>query len=394
MTQGIAVTDLPRAFQDAIEIVHAFQVRYLWIDSLCIIQDSTVDWEKESGRMAEVYSNSFLTIAATRAANPDESCFNARPGPTVDSVHVQHARPFPNTQSAETTRSFPLLGRGWAYQERILAPRVLHFGPDQVVWECRERRQCEFGRASYYLDEVDKGDFFRRITAPRSADHQRQIRDLWRHIVVQYTAFDLTKPSDILPALSGLAERMLSSRLGEDYLAGLWSGSLVEDLLWYREDSELEFIGAAEWTWRAPTWSWASVYGPVVYPQELYCHTEMQVLISGYCQSIKAECTLAGASRTGHITSGHIILQCPIVKMPTDRRTYLGFWVDNGDADLIGDDVYLGRIAEVGRYEYSLVLKAVNLEDQKFRRIGLVQLWGEKRLLVAWPQGTTVITVL
>ncbi|KAK0750884.1 heterokaryon incompatibility protein-domain-containing protein [Schizothecium vesticola] len=224
MTQGIAVTDLPRAFQDAIEIVHAFQVRYLWIDSLCIIQDSTADWEKECGRMAEVYSNSFLTIAATRAANPDESCFGTRPGPTVDS-------------SAATTPSFPLLCRGWAYQERILAPRVLHFGPDQVIWECRDGRQCEFGKTYYFQDEVDKGEFFRRITAPPSANHQRQIRDLWRHIVVQYTAFDLTKPSDILPALSGLAERMWSSRQDEDYLAGLWSGSLIEDLLWYREDS-------------------------------------------------------------------------------------------------------------------------------------------------------------
>jgi hypothetical protein len=400
MTQGIAVTDLPRAFQDVIKIVHAFRVRYLWIDSLCIIQDSTADWEKESGRMAEVYSNSFLTIAATRAANPDESCFGTRLGPTVDSGHARHARCFPYTRSAEATPSFPLLHRGWAYQERILAPRVLHFGPDQVVWECRESRQCEFGSTGYYRDEVDKGEFFRRITAAPSANHQRQIQALWRHIVVQYTNFDLTVSSDIFPALSGLAERMWSSRQGEDYLAGLWSGSLIEDLLWHRDDSDiyrpLEFIGAEEWTWRAPTWSWASVYGPVLYSRGLYLDIAPPLLISSYAQLIKAECTPAGASRTGQITSGQITLQCPILKMPTDSSIISIFWVDNGDADSIGDDIYLGRIAKIGAdgWEYSLALRAVNLQDRKFMRIGLVELERTKQPPLAWPRETTVITVL
>ena len=343
--------------------------------------------------MAGVYGNSFLTIAATRAVNPDESCFSRRPGPatTVHSVHVRHSRRFPNTQSAETTQSFPLLCRGWAYQERILAPRVLHFGPDEVVRECRENRQCESGRNKYYLHEVDKGTFFRCITAPPSADNQRQVRNLWCHIVVQYTAFDLTKSSDVLPALSGLAELMSRSRQGEDYLAGLWSGSLITDLLWYRYRESYRhgpkaIPGPAEETWRAPTWSWASVYGGrVLYPQALY--RNRQDLVSSYCQVVKAECTPAGASKTGQITSGHIKLQCPILKMPTDGVNSFHFWVDNGYANSIGDNVYVCRIAKVGRYEYWLVLEAVNLEDQEFRRIGLA---GHS---LAWPRETTVITV-
>ncbi|KAK1754203.1 HET-domain-containing protein [Echria macrotheca] len=402
MTRGIALRDLPRVFQDAIGIVRAFQVRYLWIDSLCIIQDCKEDCDKESARMAEVYSNSFLTIAATRAANPDESLFSTRGGCTTASVRVQHFRHFPNTQSAKNTQNFPLLSRGWTYQERILPPRVLHFGPDEVLWDCRGDRQCECGEASHYLDEVEKANFFRCTTTSPSTDLEAQRRQkVWRLVVVQYTALDLTHPSDIFPALSGLAEAMRAST-GEDYLAGLWSGSLSADLLWY-QNKRGSYPGAAGRDWRAPSWSWASIDGSVMYHHSLYTKQSGSLDFIQHCQVINAECIPAGESQTGRITSGHIKLRCQVVKavvkgrrvMPESCYTmpHLFPHFDRDFKSFHNDDVYdvyLCRIAKVSHIDYSILLEVDNLEDQMFRRIGLVEHYGEQ----TWPQETRVITIV
>jgi len=131
----ISLTSLPKTFRDAVLISRRLGVRYLWIDSLCIIQDSKIDWEKESAIMGDVYGHSYLTIAARGAANAEIGCFiprkkefptcclEYRNGSIKGHMYVRD----PAFQTERIDQS-PLDERGWVFQERILSPRNLYYG--------------------------------------------------------------------------------------------------------------------------------------------------------------------------------------------------------------------------------------------------------------------------
>jgi hypothetical protein len=114
-TDGLRYDELPKTFREAIDVTRAMGYEYLWIDSLCIIQDSTDDWRKEARRMAIIYDNAIFTIAAMDAENSSQGIFAADFGCV-------------NT----------LESRAWVCQERMLAPRTLMFTKNSVAWECRQ----------------------------------------------------------------------------------------------------------------------------------------------------------------------------------------------------------------------------------------------------------------
>jgi hypothetical protein len=100
----------------------------------------------------------------------------------------------------------------WVNQERVLSPRVLHSGREEIVWECFDTRQCECSTGeSYFLDEVSKSHFFDTIIQPTSNHRYWNPEKLWRQIVIQYSPLALIERSDKLHALSGLAEQMRRS---------------------------------------------------------------------------------------------------------------------------------------------------------------------------------------
>lgn len=68
----IMLLDLPQSIQDAIRVARTLGFRYLWIDSLCIIQDSPEDKACEIEKMGRVYNNASLTISAGNA----DQCFS------------------------------------------------------------------------------------------------------------------------------------------------------------------------------------------------------------------------------------------------------------------------------------------------------------------------------
>lgn len=143
---------LTKSFQDAITVCHELDIPHLWIDSLCIIQDSSDDWLDQAAKMASIYKNAFVTIAATKSANSSEGCFSetdtrylsselaAYPGVYVRQRPPAWAGVF--RQHVES-RAHPLLDRGWVYQEMRLSTRVLHFCTEEVVWECQAKLQSE-----------------------------------------------------------------------------------------------------------------------------------------------------------------------------------------------------------------------------------------------------------
>jgi hypothetical protein len=142
---GIDIDKLPRTFIEAGEICQRMNISYLWIDSLCIIQDSEEDWRCQAARMGDIYENCLITIAATSANNPTEGCFrNTRcsclgePLPGHPGVYIRDRPEYPYDFDLF---SWPLIGRAWVFQELNLSPRVIHFGEEEVVWQCRCR--CE-----------------------------------------------------------------------------------------------------------------------------------------------------------------------------------------------------------------------------------------------------------
>ncbi|GKU05145.1 hypothetical protein FLAG1_11738 [Fusarium langsethiae] len=293
---SIDVDSLPQTHKDAIKITRHVGVRFLWIDSLCICQDDSEDWARESAAMQQVYAGAYLSIAADNASGSEEG-FLARPDrryiPVTiktlgeagddDSIGVNdvagYAFQVPPVKAYHNRawmifNKEPLTKRGWAMQERLLPIRALHFGNDQMFFECNCHLLSEDGvevkgrwNSLYPLKEKGFKDIARRSRV--SATHQ-----LWYLILEDFFHRMVTVKSDRLPAISGLAT-MFQSKLTDEmvsisgsgnvqYVAGLWSNALVEGLGWSalgkKEDKVLPdkkpLPGSEDYI--APTWSPAS----------------------------------------------------------------------------------------------------------------------------------------
>lgn len=120
---------------------------YIWIDSLCIRQGDPIDWKVESEKMAGVYSGSYCNIAAAAASNPHMRLFcqgdRWLAEPCIVRVGNSDRPIIRNKFWEEEMDSQPLMQRGWVVQERLLAPRTLHFSRHQVFWECSQTLACE-----------------------------------------------------------------------------------------------------------------------------------------------------------------------------------------------------------------------------------------------------------
>jgi hypothetical protein len=147
--RGFGLSELPQSFQDAVKVTRELGVLYLWIDSLCIIQDGDhgQDWSRESSQMEHIFSNAYCTIAATAAAHSDDGFLQRRTG--FESIHVQDAsgRQFyinSDVDDFDNDVEKALLNtRAWVMQEGVLARRTIHFSAKQTYWECGEGIYCE-----------------------------------------------------------------------------------------------------------------------------------------------------------------------------------------------------------------------------------------------------------
>ncbi|KAF2246609.1 HET-domain-containing protein [Trematosphaeria pertusa] len=320
---------LPRTFQEAVVLTRSRGFRYLWVDSLCVVQDDPADKLEESLSLDEIFGNAFLTMAATSAADSSKGLFQPRPQPfkiqATDSKgslskiyvreqpsHYSFKAPFnegahmndwelPFNTSEEANLHTPLLKRAWAYTERLLSPRVLHFTKSEMILECREGYQCECGRidnSTYDSRTTDsvKQEFARvvaecvsrgetansngndrridsvasQLAATSLADVARDLnrnRDdalqLWSYIVTEYTARNLTYDADRLVAIASVAKALFET-LKSGYIAGQWTCSTL-GMLWYPNDSMHCRRPKANAGQNVPTWSWASVEGSPIF---------------------------------------------------------------------------------------------------------------------------------
>ncbi|KAI0401780.1 heterokaryon incompatibility protein-domain-containing protein [Xylaria palmicola] len=276
---GFPLSELPPTFRDAVAVAAKLDVQYVWIDSLCIIQDDAEDWEREAAKMGDVYLHSYLTIAATRAINSEAGFLGPRistrtaklpstmlgtQSPRVGNVYACQRRSFANDVDDGL-----LNRRAWVLQERVLSPRTLHFTENQVYWECWEYHQGE--DLEYQYLGVMKKEAFPVGLSPNSLlgdtpQRRAQLPRGWWHMSSEYTSRGLTFQKDKLIAISGLVQK-LESGLHLTYMKGVWKEYLHASVLWSARTKDLEHLPQVG----APSWSWASRNGPISYVQ-LYDH--------------------------------------------------------------------------------------------------------------------------
>lgn len=299
---------LGETFRDAVEVTRRLGFGYIWIDALCIIQNSLEDWNNAAATMGAIYSNAYLTIAATSARDGNQGFLKPRPmsveipvdvcGSGFESLQVRQMLShvaFNNYNVVDLVEA-PLLSRAWGYQERLVSSRVLHFMSEEVVFECQEGLKCECGMIMEHLSpltfpSIVKHDFSRALNAGVEV-----VSEAWDTIVREYTMRGLTFESDRLPALSAIA-RKFHSKMGP-YVAGMWLQTLPRCLAWQpnRVDRIATRRNKGVPTRSRPHWDGARVVFP-------------SLSVEGRLEILGCETSLVGVDTFGRTTAGVLYLK-------------------------------------------------------------------------------------
>ncbi|KAF6824864.1 hypothetical protein CPLU01_10630 [Colletotrichum plurivorum] len=397
--RGFSVADMPLTLRDAVAITHDLGLRYVWIDALCIVQDSEEDWLRESARMTSVYANAWITIVAAGARDSDEGFIAlSKPLPEPLQLPVKaHTNEYAALEKSivfETEmplQNEPLFSRAWPLQEWELSPRRLVFRHFRIDFECLDSPQrqamADDSENYYWPESLMLGTLLGREGCG-FAD------EVWHALVHNYSVRDLTNADDKLPAMEGLAQRfrvLHGGRCGR-YLAGLWEGSLPQDLAWIPIPSARKERNGGRLT--APSWSWASREGRLIFDDAV------EPIVA---EPLLAETTLASATNPfGRVLGGRIVIRGPHLRSDgTDRVTVARYPRDDGTegpdnirveymygreaATIVYDDdgpegmdcvfdkqhllVICGRANEANRLMHGIVLLETG-EQGVFRRIG------------------------
>ncbi|KAF2825211.1 HET-domain-containing protein, partial [Ophiobolus disseminans] len=291
---GFPRSGLPATIRDAVTVTESLGIKYIWVDALCMIQDDIVDKHSELGKMSQYYRNSFLTIAAstpsctTGFVGTVGRCEKHLDSPLPRDVvpfdvfaHLQDkdegraGKVYVREENIYRLHEEPINKRAWTLQECILAPRVLLFG-SRVIWFCQHMTHSDGGVEDWSfgqnelertrrefqieLNKLDKEGSNANKWADTTSN--QDIYDLWHRLVGEYSSRALSWPADKFPAISAVAAEF-SKLTSDEYLAGLWRSNLPRDLLWTTPEAATHRPN----TWRAPSWSWASVEDAVFYNQ-------------------------------------------------------------------------------------------------------------------------------
>ncbi len=261
----MTIESLPKMFQDAILVTRTLDIQYVWIDSLCVPDDS---WARDSEQAGAVYENAYLTLSATGAKNMSDGLLFQRPTSTL--VQIPHGADKDGPRSVSVAalpldkeiireeyiemRNQPISQDVRQFQSRVLSRRTLHFASDQMYYECLHHFASEDGllqRLRYHtpVAKLPEGtEHFRR----RCLDEDPRSR--WCALVWDYGQCSSNGRADKLGALSNVA-RAFQRLENDDYIAGHWKNSLPDSLFW--RSVSCKPSGERN----TPSWSWASVDG-------------------------------------------------------------------------------------------------------------------------------------
>ncbi|KAF4987869.1 hypothetical protein FGRMN_10109 [Fusarium graminum] len=382
--RAISFQELPKNFQDAVVITRSIGIRYLWIDSLCIVQDDTEDWQVESSKMSYIYHSAYLVLAASQAANSDEGFLDRRQAPTTSTLYQIRVRDEPvrigqirnldSTVSKIYVQSLglsrhgtelrhhstavysPLNRRAWVLQENILPSRIVHFTCHEMLWECIECLKCECMEVdqtpplrgeSRNLVRNEQFFSFRTPQSFRTQQSSNKLHGEWLGLLEEYHQLALSNQSDRLPALSGLAS-LWASRGAGAYLAGLWQDNVLRSIMW---KSSQRRGSIRRWeTYRAPSWS-PFALGYLTDDQEPVAArfkfpTDYQDISQMYAKVVDAQCTPDGKDKMGAVKDGYLVLQTLVTEVHPDNRSIINdsYWRsdwDRGIEDADGREVVL-----------------------------------------------------
>ncbi|CAG9950168.1 unnamed protein product [Clonostachys rosea f. rosea IK726] len=287
--KGMPISALTRTHRDLITVARSLGIHWLWIDALCILQDSKSDWTLQSLEMAEIYSNCKLAVAAAASSDSQGGLFRHRQtdglSPLIlrqpNRAYLMHSN---NYWGEHLEDCSPLFKRGWALQERLLPKRVLYFSHHQIFFECRFNRACEgFPCGGVGLsNRLENLSFFdRELAGGRGISSQQEQSStrrvcIWNSMVNKYQACNFTFPSDKLIALSG-AVKTIELQTGDKFHAGLWTSRILFYLGWNSRDRGRCRLPEVQ----TPSWSWMSMRGPIAW------ETEMEMMLNINLQSAK-----------------------------------------------------------------------------------------------------------
>ncbi|KAH9889092.1 heterokaryon incompatibility protein-domain-containing protein [Cubamyces lactineus] len=338
---------LPQTIRDAIHVTRALGIQFLWVDSLCIIQDSRKDMHHELAQMRNVYRCAYLTIDAGSAASVTEGFLQER-----DPVDADGLLPFicpsrdledRSTKSARVGKVYMVRGpqassgphfqhstvsdsghgsmpptshtvtRGWCLQERLLSTRALVFTSNTLQLRCHTLTQNIGGARhddDFDIPRLPDITLQPSRQVPRGSSEWKEIHNRWWGIVRAYSGRSLSDPSDKLIALSGLAE-MFALALGPNYVAGLWRDTLLRDLLWHPISTSSPTLLRPQ-TYRAPSWSWASLDDQVSGWLRFPDHPDD---VSDLADVVECAVTLQDESLPfGPVVGGSLILMASLVR--------------------------------------------------------------------------------
>ncbi|KPM41007.1 hypothetical protein AK830_g5536 [Neonectria ditissima] len=351
LTTGVRYEDLSKTFKDAAHFSQRLGIQFLWIDSLCIVQDDYQDWQRESSNMASIYTNANIGLFAGNASdgtgglyfkryspNPEAydpetiTANNDQGEPTPMRIKLKHVVSHDITYKTRNGFSIraepatlintrpaskqPLYTRGWVFQELILISRAVLFNRHELVWVCNEDAKCECGRTS----KEDYGSKYLFACAPKNPESYCATKGdiMWKYgmwswalLTEQYSKLRLAFVKDRLPALSGMAKafQLTSSTEMENdvYLAGIWKSMLPEALVWHSIDGPPNRPMHGRRFRRpvrergVPTWSWICSDYTIGWDNDYFGYSYVKVV------SADVECD--GEDRTGEVSRGHIVLK-------------------------------------------------------------------------------------
>lgn len=323
--QEIPERSLPQTFRDAVRITKSLDIPYLWIDSLCILQDDPDEWQREASRMKDVYSGSIVTISATYGKNSSTGCLpedesmkvdiatKSSPSSTTNNNPVGHFSYDHQDNLAGRQKSVMvrleghsprgqleeahLSTRGWACQEQILSRRILYCLNSEIHWQCKRFYHTRSGQTFGGSESLGRG-----IDLIKS-DHGES----WYKWIEDYTNREFTISSDRMPAFSGVTE-YYQNITHQEVLLGVRRQSIAKDLSWVRIGSEK---GPADTG--APSWSWLSCNAPIYI--DYWQRQEGDIEPKSCTVAVNCRVDWTGPAMTSAIQTTVFRIRGPVMKM-------------------------------------------------------------------------------
>ncbi|OAA54558.1 Ankyrin repeat-containing domain protein [Niveomyces insectorum RCEF 264] len=424
-TESIPFDDLPATFRDAVTVCRRLGIEYLWIDSLCILQDSAEDWRAESEQMSNIYTKALLTIVAEASPDSRNGIFAAanakrppRPmqipcvdehGSRIGTIYPAAATPrwFMAEDSADNHmyRPGPVTTRAWTFQEDILSPRVLRFAGDQLSWTCLTTYHKESDPVRFNGGDVvySPKSFRRKDMIKAGTPGARTPTQFWYAMVERYNRRALTFEKDKLPAISGIA-REVGAITKQTYKAGLWLEDIHMGLRWSTNGT-----GRRHAAFTAPSWSWASLshdnedfyhryFGQWERLSQIITVDVETVGTDPYGEVTKASLEICGPchgvddafERFEHRHRGNQVAE----DLQKDSKKSYFDWDD--EMGQKGHGIICMQIAKVGGTIDALLLEPVDEKgsDNTYQRVGVVHYSGKKnggKLAEGWNVRTITI---